>query len=924
MRRFFLIVLLASSPAFTQSARFPQFVPSTVDLPFASNNAETQLTSTITSNSRTFTVLDPDKFKVPGYVTIYGPAPEYTNREIVEICQKQGNTLTTCPNGRGIDPVMPPAYHKYGDTVAALVNAEYINHLSSEVIAQATALGAGLSNVIKTGQAAGGDLNGLFPNPTVRTVNGGRPLPVGDVVGTTDTQSLFNKSVSGVFYGPLHGNADTASTAVQLSGDPQDCTTGQYSYAIAPNANLTCKQIDWSELSGRPTSMPPSGPAGGDFSGTYPNPAVAAVGGKTASAIAAAVSAVEAATDLSTNNALVKRSSGGNISAVSFTGSLIGNSNTASALASDPAACSTNLWVADITAAGVLTCTQPGFANLSGTIAAAQLPDVVIAQTATGSASAVPVISIDAKGRVTAMTTAAIDPQAYRQIVNAADANLTKRTNLKFGVGLDAVDDGSSATVVALKNTTVAAGTYGTATKSAQITVDAQGRVTSVSELAIPGTDGAGYVTIYNTGVALTQRSYLNVTDGLVAVDDAGNLRTKIGLPAVGSAVTKGTAARSASLTTDAYGRVTSLTDQLISIDPSTQLSANVPLSKLPQASTNTGSTLVARDASGNFAAGTITASSFSGPLSGNASTATSVDWSGVQNKPGAWMANATLASTITDANTTLPSGFYSGAVNGIGQTGVSNAPTTNAIAMMISRYNNAGVNSGFDLVSDVTADGMWYRYALNNSFGTWRKVVLENSGTYAINVSGAAGSVLWSNVTGRPTALSSFTNDSGYVTPAGSVNYSNSTGAVAWTNVSSRPTAVSQFTNDSGYLTAGGSIANATNWTGSRQLSWAMGDGTNALSAMTNTIPVWRNRLYTSATLSTLTCKVNSGSVTVSVFGNSGAGMGSVICGTGWTAVGLNGNNYIPNGHDISFQITAVSGSPTSVSFEGGYSVSY
>jgi len=34
------------------------------------------------------------------------------------------------------------------------------------------------------------------------------------------------------------------------------------------------------------------------------------------------------------------------------------------------------------------------------------------------------------------------------------------------------------------------------------------------------------------------------------------------------------------------------------------------------------------------------------------------------------------------------------------------------------------------------------------------------------------------------------------------SVNYANSAGSVAWTNVSSRPTALSQFTNDSGYIT--------------------------------------------------------------------------------------------------------------------------
>jgi hypothetical protein len=38
-------------------------------------------------------------------------------------------------------------------------------------------------------------------------------------------------------------------------------------------------------------------------------------------------------------------------------------------------------------------------------------------------------------------------------------------------------------------------------------------------------------------------------------------------------------------------------------------------------------------------------------------------------------------------------------------------------------------------------------------------------SGTWGISVTGSAGSVAWANVSGRPTAVSSFTNDSGYIT---------------------------------------------------------------------------------------------------------------------------------------------------------------
>ena len=77
-------------------------------------------------------------------------------------------------------------------------------------------------------------------------------------------------------------------------------------------------------------------------------------------------------------------------------------------------------------------------------------------------------------------------------------------------------------------------------------------------------------------------------------------------------------------------------------------------------------------------------------------------------------------------------------------------------------------------------------------------------SGTWGINITGSAGSagsVAWTNVSGRPTNLSEFTNGPGYITSSGSIT--GSAGSVAWTNVSGRPTTVSAFTNDSGYITS-------------------------------------------------------------------------------------------------------------------------
>jgi hypothetical protein len=77
-------------------------------------------------------------------------------------------------------------------------------------------------------------------------------------------------------------------------------------------------------------------------------------------------------------------------------------------------------------------------------------------------------------------------------------------------------------------------------------------------------------------------------------------------------------------------------------------------------------------------------------------------------------------------------------------------------------------------------------------------------SGTWSISVSGSAGSVAWTNVSSRPTALSQFTNDlgnyGGWITSSGSISGNAATATnVAWTGVTGRPTALSQFSNDLG-----------------------------------------------------------------------------------------------------------------------------
>lgn len=59
-------------------------------------------------------------------------------------------------------------------------------------------------------------------------------------------------------------------------------------------------------------------------------------------------------------------------------------------------------------------------------------------------------------------------------------------------------------------------------------------------------------------------------------------------------------------------------------------------------------------------------------------------------------------------------------------------------------------------------------------------------------------------------------------------IPYASSAGSVAWGNVSSRPTKVSQFTNDSGYITSSGSCASATKFNGLSVKSYTSGSATS------------------------------------------------------------------------------------------------
>ena len=89
------------------------------------------------------------------------------------------------------------------------------------------------------------------------------------------------------------------------------------------------------------------------------------------------------------------------------------------------------------------------------------------------------------------------------------------------------------------------------------------------------------------------------------------------------------------------------------------------------------------------------------------------------------------------------------------------------------------------------------YRVLDTSDTGGYSIITSNNIGSQSVNYANSAGSVAWSNVSSRPTALSSFTNDSGYITSSGSCNYATSASAASSATVASYANQLQAFTED-------------------------------------------------------------------------------------------------------------------------------
>lgn len=196
----------------TNSSVFPTGIAADSDLLVMSDNAFSTLSNAITNSDTTLPFTQTSSFKLPCYLGIENEIIK-ANGPIVN------SAITNCV--RGAQGTVAAA-HASGITGFGYIFATHINQLSAEIKAIETLLGINGGNILKTNSAAGNDLTGNLPNPSVASVGGVSAASVASAtlkahIQNTDTATA-NPVQIGVGNGQIKGISTTSVGVVTNAG----------------------------------------------------------------------------------------------------------------------------------------------------------------------------------------------------------------------------------------------------------------------------------------------------------------------------------------------------------------------------------------------------------------------------------------------------------------------------------------------------------------------------------------------------------------------------------------------------------------------------------------------------------------------------------------------------------------------------------